>query len=68
MSPYEQFLLVMAAADELNKKEQKPRKPFTAVRDIALLDALLTGAPYTIQDRSMSVLVNGKEYPLSVDY
>ena len=74
MNPYEQFLLIMVAADEMNKKEQqnnktqRPSRSLTAIRDIALLDALLTGAPYTIQDGSMTVLVNGTEYRLSVEY
>ena len=68
MNPYEHFLLVMVAADELNRKEEKPLRTITAIRDIALMDALLTGAPYTIQDGCMSVLVNGREYRLSVEY
>ena len=71
MKVFEQFLLVMAAADGLNEEKEKAGEKFgkdlLAVRDIALLDALLTGAPYSIREGSMSVLVNGKEYLISAE-
>ena len=71
MKVFEQFLLVMAAADGLNEEKEKAGEKFgkdlLTVRDIAFLDALLTGAPYSIREGSMSVLVNGKEYLISVE-
>ena len=69
MRGFEQFLLVMVQADELNGKKEKDGEQFGkdlgTVHDIALLDALLMGAPHTIREGSMSVLVNGKEYLIS---
>ena len=71
MKVFEQFLLVMAAADGLNEEKEKAGEKFgkdlLTVRDIAFLDALLTGAPYSIREGSMSVLVNGKEYLISAE-
>ena len=54
MKVFEQFLLVMAAADGLNEEKEKAGEKFgkdlLTVRDIAFLDALLTGAPYSIRE------------------